>query len=139
MKIIVYATHSDGLFDELLKNKEIVVLGFGTKWEGFIKKAKVIYSYLETLPNDEIVVIIDGFDSIIKNKDILEKFQSYDCKVLYSMEDKNSIKSILPSFLHKYIILKVFGNCRDNITANAGLYMGYVEYLKITLNILING
>ena len=139
MKIITYATHNDGLFEELSKNKEIVVLGFGTKWEGFIGKAKLIYSYLETLNNDEIVVIVDGFDSIIKNTVILEKFKSFDCKVLVSMEDKSSLNSFLPSFLHNYIKLKVFGTCKNGITANSGLCMGYVNYLKTTFNSLING
>ena len=140
MKIITYATHSEGLFEELSKNKEIIVIGYGTKWEGFIGKAKYINKYLNTLPDDEVVVIVDGFDTIIKKTDnLLEEFLKFNCKVLYSQEDKNGISNYLPSFLHKYIILKVFGTCKDNLTANAGLYMGYVGYLKKVLPILING
>jgi hypothetical protein len=42
MKIIIYATHSYGTYPELIKNKDVIVLGYGDKWEGFIKKAKTI-------------------------------------------------------------------------------------------------
>ena len=66
MKIIIYATHPEGTYNELIKNPDVVVLGMGDKWEGFVKKGKTIKDYLETLPEDEIVVIADGFDSYIK-------------------------------------------------------------------------
>lgn len=85
MKIIIYATHSFGTYEQLITYPEIVVLGLGTKWEGFIKKAKVIYNYLTTLPEYEIVSVIDGFDSYIKNTDGLENvFKQQKCKVLVS-------------------------------------------------------
>ena len=42
MKIITYATHSEGTFDQLTNSGEVTVIGFGEKWEGFIGKAKSI-------------------------------------------------------------------------------------------------
>jgi hypothetical protein len=137
MKIIAYATHSEGYFDEL--PSDVIVIGFGTKWKGFIEKAKKIKEYLLTLDKDEIVVVIDGFDSIIKRtNDIIELFQEYNCKVLCSMEDKNGL-NILPSFIHRYLVKKVFGICKDNKTANSGLCMGYNEYLQQIFDTMITG
>ena len=45
MKIIIYATHDEGTFNQLSKHKNVVVLGFGSKWNGFIGKAKEILNY----------------------------------------------------------------------------------------------
>ena len=45
MKIITYATHS---FGTLIKTvPDIIVLGWGTKWTGFMGKCKSVLEYLE--------------------------------------------------------------------------------------------
>jgi hypothetical protein len=107
-------------------------LGFGTKWEGFIKKAQVLYDYLNTLPDYEIVAIIDGFDSYIKHTDDLEHvFKKQNCKVFVS--------SNIPLWNAPFIEKRVFGTCKDNITANSGLMMGYVKELKLTIKHIMNG
>jgi len=140
MKIIIYATHSYGTYPELIKNKDVVVLGYNTKWEGFIKKAKTITDYLSTLPPDEIVVILDGFDSVINKTDNLEEvFKSMNCKVLISKEEKSGFSKIMPEFMENYIKWRVFGTCKDNVIANSGLIMGYVYYLRIVWEIISNG
>jgi hypothetical protein len=140
MKIIIYATHDAGTYSQLVKNPDVVVLGFGTKWKGFIEKARVINTYLNTLDDNEIVVVLDGFDSVIKKTSGLEEiFKSMDCKVLYSHEDKSGFSKYLPLFLEKYIKSKIFGICKGGTTANAGMYMGYTGYLINVLSNLING
>ena len=137
MKIVIYATHSFGTYDTLSKHPDVIVLGFGTKWQGFIEKARVIRDYLYTLPDDEIVVIIDGFDSIIKNTENVESlFKSMNCNVLVSQD--NQLGGI-PIFISKYIKQKTFGTCKDDKIANSGLCIGYVKYLKIIFNYLIEG
>jgi hypothetical protein len=135
MKIIIYATHSFGTYETLKSHPDIVVLGFGTKWNGFIEKAKVIQDYLNTLPDNEIVVILDGFDSYIKKTDGLrEEFDKMNCKVLVSLSSKT-----LPTIIDKYVSTRVFGYCRENYTANSGLMMGYVDYLKKIWSVIIDG
>ena len=132
MKIIIYATHSFGTYETLKTNPDIVVLGFGTKWEGFIKKAQVIYDYLNTLPDYEIVSVIDGFDSYIKRTDNIEhEFKKQKCKVLVSVHNA--------WFNIHYIEKKIFKSCKDNITANSGLIMGYAKELKQTFKHIMNG
>jgi hypothetical protein len=138
MKIITYATHSYGFFDEMIKkNPEIVVLGMGTKWEGFTVKAKVVLNYLNTLPDDEIVIVVDGFDTIIKRTEgIEEAFKNMNTGVLVSKEDNSGFSKIMPKFLEKYIKKRVFGYCKDNFIANSGLLMGYNSYVKQVYNIM---
>ena len=96
MKIITYATHSEGTFEELIHSGPIEVLGFGKKWNGFMDKFVGVLKYLETQPDNELVVFVDGFDSKInKNLDNLEQvFDNLNCKILISHENKNGIFEI---------------------------------------------
>jgi hypothetical protein len=125
MKVVTYATHAEGTFNDIVNNKygiDVVVLGWGTKWQGFMHRLKIYREYLETLFDNDIVVFIDGFDSyILKSIDDLEEtFKSLDCKILVSEN----------TFSKSYLGKRVFGTCKNNTTANAGLYMGYVSDLK---------
>jgi hypothetical protein len=135
MKVVTYATHSEGSFEELTHNKfgvEVKVLGMGEKWQGFVHRVKKYREYLDTLDDNEVVVFVDGFDShILKPLRGLEDiFKSFNCDILVS---KNV--TIQPH----YIIHKMFGTCKDNTTANAGLLMGYARHLKHLQDSIING
>lgn len=132
MKIIIYATHSFGTYETLIQHPEVVCLGFGTKWEGFIKKADTIHQYLNQLPDDEIVAVIDGFDSYIKKTENIETiFLQQNCKVLVSLHKI--------WFNSSYLEKKVFSSCKNNKTANSGLMMGYVKEMKQVWNYIKNG
>lgn len=125
MKIVTYATHSEGSFEELTHNKfgvEVTVLGMGTKWNGFMDKIQGVLGYLQTLPDDELVVFVDGFDSYIKKPldDLKEKFKSLDCDILVSKD--------IP--IGGYFNRKIFGTCKNDIGSNSGLYMGHCSHLK---------
>jgi hypothetical protein len=139
MKIVTYATHSEGLFEGLRKH-DVIVLGWGTKWNGFMDKFNAIRKFLDTQPPDEIVVFVDGFDSKI-NGDIgrlEETFRSMNCRVLVS-RDQSSLASFCPGLVHQYITKRVFGVCKGNHTANTGLYMGYAKELKQVIDSIKNG
>ena len=143
MKIITYATHSEGTFEQLTNSGEVTVIGFGEKWNGFMDKFIGVFKYLETQSDDELIVFVDGFDSFInknKNLDNLEQvFMNQNCKVLCSLDDKNGYSYIIPKFITDYFRFKVFGTCKDGVTANTGLYMGYCKYLKLVINEVIKG
>jgi hypothetical protein len=134
MKVVTYATHSFGTFEEIIGNPygvHVDVLGFGTKWTGFMDKIKGVYTYCKALPEDEIVVFIDGFDSeILKPLTGLEKtFRDLDCGVLLS---KHRTYETL------YAPTKqIFGTCK-NVIANSGLYMGTVGHLKMFLKLVLD-
>jgi len=143
MKIVTYATHSEGMFDQLVDTGMVKVIGFGDKWKSFIGKGQKVLEYLESQPDDEIVVVVDGFDTKInmkKNFDNLEEdFKKLDCKVLYSLDSKTGLSDYIPKIIKDYFKSRVFGTCKDEQTANAGLYMGYVKYLKLVLKDVLEG
>jgi hypothetical protein len=140
MKVVTYANKSNGLFDDLINNKHRVhveVIGWGTKWNGFQDKTKGVLDYLKTQPDDEIVIYVDGFDSIIKDNlsTVKQKFDEYDCKVLFSKEPLDSGTEIMLIKQIMYFCKKiVFQNCIKKNIANAGMFMGYAKHLKIVLN-----
>jgi hypothetical protein len=130
VEIVTYANKSQGMFEELINNEfgvPVTVLGWGTKWNGFNDKYKGMSKYLETKEDEDIVIFLDGFDTKInKNpQDVVELFKESDCKVLVSRDSEIFGKT--PTQI-------VFGKCGKTSTANSGLYMGYVKYLKIVIN-----
>lgn len=130
MRIITYATHAEGKFKSLVENEygvKIDVLGWGSKWNGFMDKFKGVIKFLNEIKDDnEIIVFIDGFDSIINKNisDLEETFKSLDCKVLLS---KNTPDDTYP------VMKEIFGTCKNNVIANSGMYMGYAGNLKKVL------
>ena len=135
MKVITYATHPEGSFEELVNNKfgvSVTVLGMGTKWNGFMDKVQGVSSYIEKVQDDEIIIFVDGFDSyILKSLDGLEEtFKSLDCNILVSEHSM----SLVP----KYFTNKIFGSCKNDRVANSGLYMGYAGSMKKFQNAILN-
>lgn len=131
--LITYATHSEGKFEELINNKfniPVKVLGWGEKWQGFMHKFKIMHDYIKTLPDDDIIFFIDGFDSNINQPiDIIKK----------NFMDMNSDIVVSKHFESNYIQKKIFGDCKNNLIANAGLYCGYNKSLQdLGLHILKN-
>ena len=88
---ITYATHSEGDFEELVNNKyniSIKVLGWGEKWNGFLDKFKNMYKYIKTLPDDDVIIFIDGFDSKINQPiDVIKKtFYGFNSNIVLSKD-----------------------------------------------------
>jgi len=124
IEIVTYANKSQGMFEELVNNEfgvPIKVLGWGTKWNGFSDKSKGLVEHLKTKRDDDIVVFIDGFDSKVNRNpiDIVKLFKQYDCKVLFS-------KANNPGDF-------ILGTCTNGLSANGGMYMGYVKELRQVL------
>jgi len=130
-KVITVATHNEGNLIDLLNNPygiDIIVLGYGRKWTGFKMKFELIYDYVKDLPDDTLIIFIDGFDSEIKKplEDAVHTFKTKQYKLLFSKDlpKTNCITKMLSSR---------FKVCKYNKVANTGLYMGYVKYIKIFL------
>ena len=119
-EVVTYATHSQGMFDELVKDNKVKVLGWGKKWNGFTDRFVAYLDYIKDKPDDMIIIFVDGFDTKI-NRDpqgAVELFKKRGYRLLFSRSDFDDKLNI------------VFGTCKDGITINLGLYMGYVKYLK---------
>jgi len=126
VEVVTYANKSVGMFEQLINNDhgvKVRVIGMGKKWNGFLDKYKGVLEYMETKKDDDIIVFLDGFDTII-NKDISNVkslFESYECKILVSK--------------HPDILDTGFGfpKCDNKHVASSGMYMGYVKHLTILL------
>jgi len=133
--IYAYATHSYGLYDELMKNPftKVNVVGFGTKWNGFFDKMYKMCEEFKKLPPDTIIMFIDGFDTrIIKDPKIAEEryLTSYPHRpVLFSLDMNMEIP------FGTYLQKRVFG---DGIRANAGMYMGPAYKIVDLINKSVN-
>ena len=119
--IITYATHSEGKFDELINNNfnvSIEVIGWGKKWNGFMDKFKNMYEYIQTLPDNDIIIFIDGFDTEINQPlDVIkQRFLEFNSDIVLSEH---------PKLLNNYVTKKFFGTCQGDLIANSGLYGGY--------------
>lgn len=138
--IITFATHSSGTFDKLKsglkKNKvELNVIGWGTKWEGYLKKLETTIENINKYNDDDIIIVIDGFDT-----EISDIFDIDEIKKIYkSRFDNNIVVSLdpytspLPKMIHNYLHDKIFGG-----PANAGMYMGTKKHLVPFLKEVIN-
>lgn len=127
--VLTYATHSEGNFDNMINNSygiEIIVLGWGDKWTGFSDKFKAVYNYTKDLPENDIVLFLDGFDVWV-NSDLnraVNTFFKLNKKIIFSKEQSKT---------GHYLSKRVFGECRPELVLNTGMYMGYAKYLNILL------
>lgn len=119
-EIVTVATHKEFKFEELINNKfeNITVLGMGEKWTGFTMKYELMYEHIKNMDDNKIIIFLDGFDSVIQNdpKKAIEIFKKRNHKFLIAKDIENGAN--------------IFPECKNNMVASSGMYMGYVKYLK---------
>jgi hypothetical protein len=144
MKVVTVATNADRYFNSLVdsakkNNIELIVLGFGQKWQGFVWKFILMIDYLKNADPNEIILFIDAYDVIfiqdgknIENK-FLEIKKRADFKILFGIDQ------IPSNYIHKYMYNKVFNSTKNPNRINTGVYMGYAKDIyDILYNIHIN-
>jgi hypothetical protein len=139
-EIIIYATHENGMFSDLINNKfdvPITILGWGEKWVNYLQKSKAIYEYIKRIDNQEkILIVLDAFDTQIVNhpKHAIDKFLElgYTNKVLYSSEFRMN-------FIERVLFSMTFpSSCNDEMYLNAGMYMGRAKNITTILHNMIH-
>ena len=141
MHIVTVATESKYYFPYLKESckrhgKELDVLGWGEKWQGFNWRYIKMIEYLKTKPANDIVCFMDGYDVLCVRdlNEMEEVFKTIQkrtkCKIVVS--EDISTKPIFNFFGKLY-----FGKCR-NMRLNAGLYMGYVKDLLYVIQTIYN-
>jgi hypothetical protein len=115
---------------------DLVVLGMNKKWKGFSTKIKLIYKFLKTLNDNDIVCIIDAYDilPIKQNQQIEKRFvkiidKNPNVKIIIGY-DKND-NDIDESF-SQYL----FGSFNGK-RINGGNYMGYVKNILYIYRIIL--
>ena len=138
MKIITVATKSDGYFPALKyickkNNNDLIVLGFGEKWKGWIWRTKMFMKFLSKCDPNEIIMIVDAYDVIVlaSHTEIIQKYKDFDCDVLFSASGVNTGQPN-HSWIYKNIIFNQNRNYFDipeykKYILNAGTFMGKVS------------
>ena len=133
--VVTYATHSAGLFEKLIHNDfntPITVLGWGEPWVSFKQKFVAMVAFLRTLPDDTVVVFLDGWDTVLHRhpKGAIEHFKATNADVLFS-SDRTASSAI------NFINSTVFQNTCSDINQkqiNSGMYMGYAKAIESVLS-----
>ena len=137
MKFVTVANKNEGylntLDNQIKKSGNFLnILGKGEKWGGFTWRYLLISKFLQDLPDDEIIVIMDGYDVLFINDiDLEHKFKSYNTNILFGIDN---IKSKVWKLLYERVFPQKCDFNGKKIFINAGVYIGYAKYLKIFIS-----
>ena len=121
--IVTVATESKYYFPYLIEsckknNMELTVLGFGKKWEGFNWRFNLMREFLITLPLDDIICFVDGYD-VICTRNLNELKDTF-----YTIKNRTKCKIIVG---YDNVMNKILNNiAKIYFTGdiNAGTYIG---------------
>ena len=129
--IVTVANKSDGYYEILKKSCirngcNLITLGFGEKWGGFVWKYKKLKEFLKIIDPSDIVVFVDGFDVIMVNNidTFIKRYNKFNKSIVLSIiNDLNIIK---------YFAKKVFNTIKykgSEYWLCSGLYVGKADDL----------
>jgi len=135
--LYIYVTHDDRFFRSLIDSCEKigikpVVKGIGDKWINYREAHRSLLQFLETLNDDDIVINVDGFDSIVvcPMDEIINRFMKMNCKALFASTAN------CDSIIQKYVQWKMGFYGDDKV--NTGMFMGYVSKMKEIIRNILN-
>jgi hypothetical protein len=140
MRYVCVATHSK-LYLPFLKQliPDLVVLGMGMKWKGYIMKYELLNEYLDSLEDDDIVCFLDAYD-VLPTKNIVH----LETRFIEFSKKNPEVKIIVGydrvehNLIHEFLQQQYFGTI-DGDRINSGQYIGYVKNIKeIMMSILTN-
>jgi len=114
---------------------ELVVLGYGEKWQGFNWRYAKTIEYLKTLDPEDIVCFVDGYDVICTRdlQDLKSEFlkikEETGCKIIVGYDNINP--------LFNFFYWMYFGSC-NGYFLNAGTYIGIVKDVLLTIQKIYN-
>ncbi len=123
--ICTVATKKTAGLDQLVnscqqKQIEIDILGMGKPYHGHGHKLLYVQKYLENIPDDHIVLFVDGYDTFLlaDKETILNKFLEKKVPCIFSAEYSLFRRAEYPKSPTKFQAL------------NSGSYIGYANCLK---------
>lgn len=139
MRLVVYATHSEGYF-ELLKKQaldlgyDLVVIGWGTSWKGFFHRFRLYAEYLRDLDDpEELIVINDAFDVLVLRppEDVRLFYERYGKPCLWMVENEEDKNIWMRIGGYLFLPWTRWMTARWNL--NGGSFMGTVKGLIAVL------
>lgn len=117
---------------QLLPN--LVVLGMGMKWTGYMMKCQLIVEYLRSLKNNDIICFVDAYD-VLPTKNIV----NLETQFIEFSKNHPKVKIIVGGGIITNPIHKI---CNDlifeNNELNSGTYIGYANDILYVLTNIIN-
>ena len=115
---------------------ELVILGMNMMWEGYMMKPRLVNKFLKTLPDNDIVCVIDAYD-VLPTKNIVNLEQKF---IDFCKKNPN-VEIIVGSEKHKNAkkkLSKLIFQEHENYIINAGQMMGYVKNIKHYYNYILS-
>ena len=104
----------------------LTVLGFGEKWGGYAWKFKKVIDFLASIPPNDIVCFVDGYDVIcVRNlgqlpSEFMRIKERENCKIIIA-EDGQVYGGVFNFIADGY-----YGRCNDQFI-NSGTYIGFAS------------
>lgn len=152
IKIVTVAT-KDILYLKWLKEScirygtELIILGLGTKWNGFITKYQLMLNFLKEQEPNTIICFVDAYDVIMTDNvnKLKERFlnlkRTCDFKVIAAIDvvaDLISDKNLSDiNRIHLNLCVFYF-NFNPEKPINSGTYMGYSQDLILILEEMLS-
>jgi|SaaInlStandDraft_4_1057021.scaffolds.fasta_scaffold00641_7 hypothetical protein len=116
---------------------DLKVLGFNTKWKGFIMKYELLTEHLKTLDDEDIICFVDAYD-LLPTKNI----GTLETKFIEFSKTHPNVKMIVghdqaSNFLHELMEEYVFGTIEGD-RINSGQFIGYVKNIKVIVSSILN-
>jgi hypothetical protein len=97
LKVIVVATNVNGYIRSLMESAnrhdyDLIILGINHKWHGYGWRLNTVLEYLRNLPSDEVVMIMDAYDTILlrPSSDAIQIWENLNVKFLCGAFRKTS-------------------------------------------------
>lgn len=131
MKVVTYATHSDGAFEYLKRSfehfstfeeDEFVVLGWNEKWQGFGHRILAYKEYASRCDPNEVILCVDAHDIVLTNNiRLLENSfhrlsEQHPSSIFMSTEKQALLHSIYTSYCSFGLV--------GNMAVCAGVFIG---------------
>lgn len=107
LHLVTIATHSERMFPLLKESAKrngvsLNILGQQQPWKNFSTKIDLLLPFCRTLPDDDILCYLDGFDSLIlpSIQQLEENFELFDKEVVFSNDYRH--QGTLGFFERKY-------------------------------------
>lgn len=106
---------------------ELIKLKWGEQWKGYMDKIQSVIDYLKTLPNDDDVLFLDAYDTLLVRdpKEIGNNFPKD--KIIVAVENVSGLSYSASA--------SRFGTI-DSELVNSGTYYGSVELLRKAFDIM---
>ncbi len=134
MKVVAFANKENIYLDNLVNslNKyryDFEIIGEGVKWKNFMTKVFHCKKYIEKLPENTIVAVIDAFDVLACDISelLLIKFKKFHKRIVFGCE--NNCVSGICTPLDRYFEYHSDVKKGRYTYVNGGFYIGYRESL----------